>query len=99
MEHSYRESTTAWSEVLRSLQERGLVAAGGWRWREHRRDAVCTRLRDLRQTPAAACLERDWEDFVTFHDFPKEHWLHLRNSNPIGSIFSGVRLRTHASKR
>jgi transposase-like protein len=60
---------------------------------------VYARLRGLGQTPAAACLERDWEDFVTFYDFPEEHWVHLRTSNPIESIFSGVRLRTNASKR
>ena len=51
------------------------------------------------QEPAAACLECDWEDFVTFYDFPQEHWLHVRTSNPIESIFAGVRLRTNASKR
>jgi len=33
------------------------------------------------------------------YDFPEEHWVHLRTSNPIESIFSGVRLRTNASKR
>jgi transposase-like protein len=60
---------------------------------------LCARLRDLRQEPAAACLERDWEDFITVYDFPEEHWVHLRTSNPIESIFSGVRLRTNASKR
>jgi putative transposase len=51
------------------------------------------------KSPAAACLERDWQDFVTFYAFPEEHWVHLRTSNPIESIFSGVRLRTDASKR
>jgi putative transposase len=66
---------------------------------EHRRDALCARLRAQGQEPAAACLERDWEDFVTFYDFPQEHWVHVRTSNPIESIFSGVRLRTNASKR
>ena len=66
---------------------------------ERRRDALYARLRGLGQTPAATCLERDWEDFVTFYDFPEEHWVHLRTSNPIESIFSGVRLRTNASKR
>src|SRR5438045_4694060 len=45
------------------------------------------------------CLERDWADFVAFYDFPEEHWVHLRTSNPIESIFAGVRLRTNASKR
>lgn len=66
---------------------------------EHRRDQLCARLRAVGQEPAAACLERDWEDFVTFFDFPEEHWLHLRTSNPIESLFAGVRLRTDASKR
>ena len=66
---------------------------------ERRRDALCAWLRAQGQEPAAACLERDWQDFVTFYDFPEEHWVHLRTSNPIESIFSGVRLRTNASKR
>jgi hypothetical protein len=30
---------------------------------------------------------------------PKEHWIHLRTSNPIESIFGGVRLGTDATKR
>ena len=66
---------------------------------ERRRDALCAWLRGLHQEPAAACVERDWEDFVTLYDFPEEHWVHLRTSNPIESIFSGVRLRTNAAKR
>jgi len=43
--------------------------------------------------------DRDWDDFVTFYDFPAEHWLHLRTSNPIESVFAGVRLRTNVAKR
>ena len=42
---------------------------------------------------------RDWDDFVTFYHYPQEHWLHLRTSNPLESVFSGVRLRTNATKR
>jgi putative transposase len=78
---------------------RGLAEAPSRQECERRRDALCARLRAHGQEPAAACLERDWEDFVVFYDFPQEHWLHLRTSNPIESIFSGVRLRTNASKR
>jgi putative transposase len=66
---------------------------------ERRRDALCARLRAQGQAPAAACLERDWKDFVTFYEFPQEHWVHVRTSNPIESIFAGVRLRTQATKR
>jgi putative transposase len=63
------------------------------------RAALCQQLRLQGQADAAACLERDWEDFVAFYDFPEEHWTHLRTSNPIESIFAGVRLRTDAAKR
>jgi putative transposase len=157
MESGYRESAASWSEVLRSLKQRGLSEApllaigdgalGFWAaldevfpttrhqrcWNhrvlnildklpkrlhaevrkklralgeaptrqecERRRDALCAWLRGRSQAPAAACLERDWTDFVAFYDFPEEHWVHLRTSNPIESIFAGVRLRTNASKR
>ena len=56
-------------------------------------------LRSLGQGPAADTVLRDWEDFVIFYHYPKEHWIHLRTSNPIESIFSGVRLRTDAARR
>ncbi len=36
---------------------------------------------------------------VTFYDFPKEHWKHLRTTNPIESPFAYLRLRTDAAKR
>ena len=31
---------------------------------------------------------------LTFHDFPAEHWDHLRTANPIESVFATVRHRT-----
>src|SRR2546426_8835113 len=36
---------------------------------------------------------------VTFYQFPREHWKHLRTSNPVESPFAAVRLRTAAAKR
>ena len=36
---------------------------------------------------------------MTFHDYPKEHWRHLRTTNPEESPFSALRLRTDAAKR
>jgi transposase-like protein len=35
---------------------------------------------------------------VTFYDSPEEHWIYLRQSNPIESIFDGVS-STNATKR
>lgn len=48
---------------------------------------------------AAKVLDRDWERMITFYQFPKEHWRHLRTSNPIESPFSALRLRTDAARR
>ena len=48
---------------------------------------------------ACATLERDWERMVTFYEFPKEHWKHLRTTNVVESPFSAVRLRTDAARR
>lgn len=48
---------------------------------------------------AVEILESDWERMVTFYEFPKEHWGHLRTTNIIESPFAAVRLRTNAAKR
>jgi len=66
---------------------------------EARRDGYVARLQAQGQEAAAATLLRDWDDFVTFYDFPQEHWLHLRTTNAIESVFAGVRLRTDVAKR
>jgi transposase-like protein len=152
----HRESTEGWSEVLRDLKARGLVAPklvigdghlGIWaglrnvypdakeqRCWHHRivnaPDKVPKRLQAqarclLTQIPyaetaeeaerlkavyqhwcrkqgleaAAMVLDRDWERMLTFYQFPKAHWPHLRTSNPIESPFAALRLRTDAAKR
>jgi transposase-like protein len=38
------------------------------------------------------------EVLLTFYDYPAEHWVHLRTSNPIESVFSTVRARTNVTK-
>jgi len=48
---------------------------------------------------AGALLDEDWDRMVTFYRFPKQHWTHLRTTNPIESPFAAVRLRTTAAKR
>jgi putative transposase len=35
---------------------------------------------------------------LTFFDFPAEHWIHLKTTNPIESTFATVRLRTKVTK-
>jgi transposase-like protein len=48
---------------------------------------------------AGDTLLRDWERMVTFYQFPKEHWKHLRTTNVVESPFAALRLRTDAAKR
>jgi len=66
---------------------------------EELRDQYVNDLMGRGQRAAAETVLRNWDDFVTFYHYPKEHWIHLRTTNPIESIFSGVRLRTNAARR
>src|SRR5947209_2908447 len=47
---------------------------------------------------AVTCLVKDRDTLLTFHDFPAEHWDHLRTANPIESVFATVRHRTVRTK-
>lgn len=47
---------------------------------------------------ATECLAKDRTELLTFSDFPAEHWLHLRTTNVIESVFATVRLRTEKTK-
>jgi len=47
---------------------------------------------------AVAKVVDDREALLAFFDFPAEHWLHLRTTNPIESTFSPVRARTRVTK-
>jgi putative transposase len=47
---------------------------------------------------AVECLAKDREVLLAFYDFPAEHWIHLRTTNPIESTFATVRLRTKRTK-
>ena len=47
---------------------------------------------------AATCLAKDRDELLAFYDFPAEHWVHLRTTNPIESTFATVRLRTNKTK-
>jgi putative transposase len=47
---------------------------------------------------AVAKICDDAEELLCFFDYPAEHWLHLKTSNPIESTFATVRLRTQVTK-
>ena len=47
---------------------------------------------------AAAKITDDLDVSLAFYDYPAEHWIHLRTTNPIESTFATVRLRTRVTK-
>ena len=49
--------------------------------------------------PKAVAKVVDDEDvLLAFYDYPAEHWIHLRTTNPIESTFATVRLRTKVTR-
>jgi transposase-like protein len=47
---------------------------------------------------AAAKITDDVDELLAFYDYPAEHWIHLRTTNPIESTFATVRHRTKVTK-
>lgn len=47
---------------------------------------------------AVQCLIKDKEALLAFYDFPAEHWVHLRTTNPIESTFGTIRHRTDQAR-
>jgi transposase-like protein len=47
---------------------------------------------------ATAKITDDVEVLLAFYDYPAEHWVHLRTTNPIESTFATVRHRTKVTK-
>jgi putative transposase len=70
------------------------------------RQEACERLRAQFDThyhhlapKAVERLAHDWDRLVTFDEFPREHWRHVRTTNVVESPFAAARLRTGAAKR
>jgi transposase-like protein len=67
---------------------------------DHAQRAIEAFARDygVKWPKAVAKVVDDAEALLTFFDFPAEHWVHLKTSNPIESTFSPVRARTRVTK-
>lgn len=53
-----------------------------------------TQLYGVKFPKAVKKITDDEAELPAFCDFPAEHWIHLRTTNPIESTFSSIRLRT-----
>ena len=47
---------------------------------------------------AVACLEEDEDELLRFMEFPAEHWIHLRTTNVIESVFAPAKGRARKTK-
>jgi putative transposase len=84
-------------QAKRRLQDIAYAESG--REAEEKRDVFLEWCRREGYRSAGETLVRDWERMVTFYQFPKEHWKHLRTTNVVESPFAALRLRTDAAKR
>ena len=68
--------------------------------REHARRAVAAfkLAYGAKFAKAVAKVTDDLDELLAFYDFPAEHWIHLRTTNPIESTFATVRHRTKVTK-
>jgi transposase-like protein len=68
--------------------------------REHaRRAAAAFKLAyGAKFAKAVAKITDDLDELLAFYDYPAEHWIHLRTTNPIESTFATVRHRTKVTK-
>ena len=86
-----------YSEVRRRLKE--MSAAPTRSECEWLRDEYVVDLSAEGRVDAAETVVRDCESFVSFYDFPVEHWVHLRSTNHLESVSSAVRLRMDVTRR
>ena len=80
--------------------KKALAEIWGAEDKDHARRAAkaFTELYGVKWPKAAAKITDDLEELLAFYDFPAEHWIHLRTTNPIESTFATVRHRTKVTK-
>jgi putative transposase len=68
--------------------------------RQHAEQAIRAFAKDYgaKWPKAAEKITSDQDQLLAFFDFPAEHWIHLKTTNPIESTFATVRLRTKVTK-
>jgi transposase-like protein len=91
-----RVPTKVHDEVLTELRE--MYRARSYDQALKLRAAFIRRYRTAYPKAVESLLEAG-EALFTYMRFPKQHWVHLKTTNPIESLFATVRLRTRAARR
>jgi len=90
--------------ALPKSAQRGAKAALAEIWnaedKEHAEQAAKAFAADygVKWPKTAAKISDDLDTLLAFYDYPAEHWVHLRTTNPIESTFATVRLRQRVTK-
>ena len=86
----------AHDEVLEQL--RLIYHASSYVQAQQLRSQFIRRYRSL-YPKAVQSLEEPGEALFTYFLFPQRHWIHLKTTNPIESLFATVRIRAQAARR
>ncbi|WP_374194735.1 transposase [Streptomyces sp. VRA16 Mangrove soil] len=81
--------------AAKALQE---ICNAESRSRAERAVEKLSRLYGAKWPKAVAKITDDQDELPSFYDFPAEHWVHLRTTDPIESTFSTVKLRTNVTR-
>ncbi len=92
--------TTAKPKSAQPASKRALQDIYNAEDREHAEQAIkaFARIYGTKFPKAVKKITDDQDELLAFYDFPAEHWIHLRTTNPIESTFATVRLRTKVTK-
>jgi transposase-like protein len=97
------KTTNVLDALAKSAQpaaKKALAEIWGAEDKEHAQDAVKAFAKQYgaKFPKAVEKITSDEPELPAFYDYPAEHWVHLRTTNPIESTFSTVRLRTKATR-
>jgi transposase-like protein len=107
----YRESEQSWMELLLDVKNRGLTVdlklaigdgtlgfCAALKKEAEKAFDLFLEMFQAKYSKATDYLNEDRDVLLAFYDFPAEHWVHIRTTNPIESTFATVRLRTNKTK-
>jgi putative transposase len=97
--HKTANVLAALPKRLQPQAKTALTAISGAETRAAALDTARAFAEDFEHHPkAVAKISDDLDVLLTFHDFPAEHWKHLRTTIAIESTFATVRLRQRVTK-
>jgi transposase-like protein len=98
--HKIRNVVNALPKSAQPGAKKALQEITGAEDRDHAEKAVkeFARTYEAKWPKAVQKITGETDELLAFYDFPAQHWVHLRTTNPIESTFSSVKLRTKVTR-